>query len=94
MPGRTWIIAPDKESLRRRWQTLIDAPSDQKEALFHPHLRGGEPGDKHSKRIVKKGLPGYKPQPTPVADERNPVVPRRATGIARSTGSGSYPTIA
>jgi hypothetical protein len=70
MPGRTWIIAPDKESLRRRWQTLIDAPSDQKETLFHPHLRKGEPGDKHSKRVVAKGLPGYEPRPTPVAEER------------------------
>jgi predicted helicase len=81
MPGRTWVIAPDKESLRRRWQTLIDAPSDEKEPLFHPHLRGGEPGDKHSKRIVKKGLPGYEPRPTPVADEQNPVVPPTRYGF-------------
>jgi len=70
MPGRTWVIAPDSESLRRRWQKLIDSPSDQKEILFHPHLRAGKPGDKHSKRVVPKGLPGYEPRPTPVADER------------------------
>lgn len=75
MPGRTWIIAPDAESLRRRWRTLIEAPPDQKEVLFHPHLRGGEPGDRHSRRVVAKGLPGYEPRPTPVADERSPVVP-------------------
>lgn len=75
MPGRTWVIAPDAESLRRRWRTLIEAPDAQKEALFHPHLRGGEPGDKHSKRVVKKGLPGHEPRPTPVADDRTPVVP-------------------
>jgi len=25
MPGRTWVIAPDAESLQRRWQTLIHA---------------------------------------------------------------------
>lgn len=75
MPGRTWVIAPDTESLRRRWRTLIDAPADRKEDLFHPHLLNGKPGDKHSKRVVKKGLPGYEPRPTPVADERNPVVP-------------------
>jgi hypothetical protein len=74
MPGRTWIIAPDAESLRRRWQTLIEAPPEGKEALFHPHLLGGEPGDRHSKRVVAKGLPGYEPRPTPVADERGPVV--------------------
>jgi hypothetical protein len=70
MPGRTWIISPDAESLQRRWEKLINAPADQKEALFHPHLRNGQPGDKHSKRVVVKGLPGYEPRPTPVADER------------------------
>lgn len=70
MPGRTWVIAPDAESLRWRWHTLVNAPSDQKELLFHPHLRKGKPGDKHSKRVVAKGLPGYEPRPTPVADER------------------------
>ncbi len=75
MPGRTWVIAPDAESLRRRWHTLINAPSDQKETLFHPHLRGGKPGDKHSKRVVPKGLPGYMPRPIPVAEERGTCIP-------------------
>lgn len=75
MPGRTWIIAPDADSLKTRWQTLINAPADQKELLFHPHLRAGKPGDKHSRRVVPKGLPGYEPRPTPIADERGAVVP-------------------
>ncbi|MDZ4717324.1 MAG: type ISP restriction/modification enzyme [Roseiflexaceae bacterium] len=70
MPGRTWIIAPDADSLRQRWQKLINAPGEQKEMLFHPHLRNGQPGDKHSKRVVPKGLPGYDPRPIPVASER------------------------
>jgi hypothetical protein len=70
MPGRTWIIAPDAESLQQRWEKLINAPADKKEALFHPHLRNGQPGDKHSKRVVVKGLPGYEPRPKPIADER------------------------
>jgi hypothetical protein len=38
MPGRTWIIAPDADSLIRRWQTLVRAKDDQKEELFVPHL--------------------------------------------------------
>lgn len=75
MPGRTWIIAPDAESLRRRWQALIEAPDNLKEVLFHPHLRNGEPGDKHSRKVVTKGLLGYEPRPTPVADEQGPCVP-------------------
>lgn len=74
MPGRTWIIAPDAESLRRRWQTLINAPSSQKELLFHPHLLNGKPGDRHSNRVVAKALPGYEPRPTPAADERGPCI--------------------
>jgi len=71
MPGRTWIIAPDEGSLRQRWQTLINAPSEQKEALFHPHILKEGLGDRHAKRVVAKGLPGYTDRPTPVAEERS-----------------------
>lgn len=70
MPGRTWVIAPDAESLEGRWKKLINAPADQKEALFHPHLRNGELGDKHSRRVVVKALHGYAPRALPVADEK------------------------
>ncbi len=69
MPGRTWVIAPDAESLQRRWQTLINAPEDQQEALFHPHENNGKLGDRHINRVVAKGLPGYDQQPKPVANE-------------------------
>ena len=75
MPGRTWVIAPDAESLQQRWQTLIDAPERPERDSFHPHLRNGQPGDKHSKRIVEKGLPGYDPRRTPVADEQGSLSP-------------------
>ena len=75
MPGRTWIIAPDSESLERRWQKLTNAPAIEKEILFHPHLRREEPGDRHSKRIVHNGLPGYEAQPTPVSDEHGACAP-------------------
>ncbi|MDQ3507806.1 MAG: N-6 DNA methylase [Actinomycetota bacterium] len=78
MPGRTWILAPDKDSLISRWKTLTNAPPDKKEDLFHPHLRGGKPGDKHTKKEVKKGLPGYEANFTTVADERgDPLPPAR-----------------
>ena len=48
MPGRTWVIAPDAESLERRWKALITQKDPgRRAALFHPHLRKGMPGDKH-----------------------------------------------
>jgi hypothetical protein len=38
MPGRTWIIAPDAESLRLRWNRLVREKDEaKKEVLFHPH---------------------------------------------------------
>jgi hypothetical protein len=74
MPGRTWIIAPDAESLRQRWRKLIDAKPEQKEALFHPHLRRGEPGDKHVNKVVK-GLAGFADDPIPVAKAKGDSLP-------------------
>lgn len=71
-PGRTWVIAPDTETLLRRWQILVNAPSEQKESLFHPHYRDGKLGDRHSQKIVVKGLAGYEPKPTPVSIDRSP----------------------
>jgi hypothetical protein len=48
MTGRTWVIAPDQQSLQQRWAALIgDRDSARRADLFHPHLRGGLPGDKH-----------------------------------------------
>ena len=70
MPGRTWIIAPDAESLELRWQKLLHAPDDKKEDLFHPHLRNGQPGDKHSNRIVSLGLPNFGARPITIAEEQ------------------------
>lgn len=72
MIGRTWVIAPDVESLERRWQVLRDAPADQKETLFHPHETRGKLGDRHSARVVKDGLPGFPARLKPVADDRGP----------------------
>ena len=63
MPGRTWVIAPDAESLQQRWRKLLRAKPEQRERLFHPHLRGGQPGDKHVHKVVAKGLPGYPANP-------------------------------
>lgn len=92
MPGRTWIIAPDAESLRKRWARLVSAPAEQKETLFHPHLVNGEPGDKHTRRVPLKPLPGLptatRPLLTKAATDWRPF----AAGTARSIDSGSFPT--
>jgi hypothetical protein len=60
MPGRTWVIAPDAQSLERRWIRLLDEKDPQEQAqLFHPH----EGGD----RTISKGTDGLFSQKGPVA---------------------------
>ncbi len=58
-PGRTRVIAPDVDSLKKRWTTLLQADIQKKEKLFHPHLREGVPGDRHSRKVMKISLYGF-----------------------------------
>jgi hypothetical protein len=74
MPGRTWVIAPDAESLQRRWTRLSAALDTQKEALFHPHLVAGKPGDRHVHRVPSTPLPGFALPAVSVADDTGPSV--------------------
>ncbi len=75
MPGRTWVIAPDRVSLERRWEALrSEADAGKKEALFHPHLRGGKPGDKHVHKSLRQGLHGHEFRSGPVASDTGAVV--------------------
>lgn len=53
----------------------MTAPTDDKERLFHPHLRGGKPGDKHSRKVVSTPLAGFKLPALAVADETGDCVP-------------------
>lgn len=69
-PKRTWVIAPDSESLVERWNTLLHAPNSEKEYLFHATLRNGVPADRHVRSIVREALPGYAPNLTPIIDEK------------------------
>lgn len=78
MPGRTWVIAPDADSLVRRWKALQAAQPEDKERLFHPHMRGGKLGDKHVGKIVEKPLAGMAPRLVSVAaDNGDPLTPVR-----------------
>ena len=76
MPGRRWVIAPDRVSLERRWEALRSEPeTGKKEALFHPHLRGGKPGDKHLYKSQKQGFRGHEFRPGAVASDTGAVIP-------------------
>ena len=79
MPGRTWVIAPDVWSLDQRWERLLfEKDLDQKELLFHPHLRNGQPGDKHIRKRVNAGFPGHgHPNKTIAEQERSNLIPTR-----------------
>jgi len=60
MPGRTWVIAPDRRSLERRWATLISQTDPKrKELLFHPHGSEGDLGDRHTGKLLSEGLAGH-----------------------------------
>ncbi|MGO9744360.1 MAG: type ISP restriction/modification enzyme [Roseiarcus sp.] len=67
MPGRTWIIAPDKETLEKRWERLVKEKDETKrEELFHPH----EGGDKTSTKPSKLGLAGHEFRSHSVASDK------------------------
>lgn len=75
MPGRTWVIAPDAQSLKDRWACLIsEKDAETQAALFHPHLRDGKPGDKHVNKLVREGLQGHSHRALPVSKDTASVV--------------------
>jgi hypothetical protein len=75
LSGRTWVIAPDVESLRQRWNALRDEVDPaRKEVLFHPTLRNGEPADRHTRKVVRDGLHGHEFRNYTVAADTGDVV--------------------
>ena len=76
MPGRTWVIAPDRHSLQQRWERLkSESDPETKQSLFHPHIRGGKPGDKHVNKPLRQGLYGHEYRSVPVASDIAAVIP-------------------
>lgn len=60
MPGRTWIIAPDEQTLIDRWQALKAAATPkQMDELFQPHMVDEMPGDRSSEKVLKDALPQF-----------------------------------
>ena len=53
MPGRTWIIAPDAQSLKERWAKLVgEKDTDKRANLFHPHEGGDRTVEKATKSMT------------------------------------------
>lgn len=75
MPGRTWVISPDPESLVRRWGALQRAPASRQEDLFQPHMSNGRLGDRHMNKVVADPLAGFEPRTRPLAADDGPCVP-------------------
>ncbi|WP_203077181.1 type ISP restriction/modification enzyme [Falsiroseomonas ponticola] len=76
MPGRTWVIAPDRASLEARWQRLVaEGDPARKEVLFHPHGSDGELGDRHTGKVLAAGLPGHEHRAVSVGKDKASVVP-------------------
>ena len=68
MIGRTWIVAPDAQSLRGRWKVLISEQDvATKEALFYPHMNG----DRSVTKVVKEALAGHPHPPISVATDHS-----------------------
>lgn len=82
MPGRTWVIAPDRETLEARWDALVaERDVERKEVLFHPHLRNGEPGDKHVRKELRAELPGHAGRLEAVIHDTGRVIPPARYGF-------------
>ena len=75
MPGRTWIIAPDRDSLEKRWNQLKAVAHDEMDEWFMPHMAGAELGDRHSAKILNDSLDGFPVRLTSLAEDKEPMIP-------------------
>jgi len=72
MPGRTWAISPDSETLQMRWSKLIQEKNpDTKEKLFHPQIRKGKVASRHIRKIVRQPLGLKDTRPTTILADKD-----------------------
>ncbi len=64
MLGRTWPIAPDRQTLQQRWDALLAAPADRKPLLLQEH-----PSDRRVDTVLSDNLPGYPATDVPIGQE-------------------------
>ena len=67
MPGRTWVVAPDKPTLKQRWDALTTAKPADKPGLLTEH-----PTDRRVDTVLSDGLPGFPATTTPIGEETGP----------------------
>ena len=71
MPGRTWALAPDEQTLQARWKKLESTKDPStKERLFHPQLRHGAVASRHIRKVVSQNLGGILTRSVPVIADR------------------------
>ena len=81
MPGRTWVIAPDRQSLVLRWNDLVrESDAAKKELLFHPHEGGDRTTTKEWTKKSKE-LTGLPLRRTSVAKDKGAVITPVAYGF-------------
>jgi hypothetical protein len=69
--GRQWIIAPDEETLRKRWERLLkESDPDRRQKLFHPQMRRGVLDTRHAEAKVTKWFDGVVPRLQPISLEK------------------------
>ncbi len=69
-PHRTWPIAPDPESLARRWERLkSSADAEEQTVLFGPE------SDRNIDRVVTIDLGSHRPRAIPISKDKGPVIP-------------------
>lgn len=74
MPGRTWVIAPDRNTLERRWMALLgEVDADLKEELFHAQYRQGKVASRHIRKYVNQSLGKFATRAVPIIDETHAV---------------------
>ena len=85
MPGRTWVVAPDAETLHRRWNQLVSAkPGDKARLRCSPSTPGiGELTPSCPITFPDTRRPPYRSARRPVRART-----RSASGIGPSTGNG------
>ncbi len=67
MTGRTWVIAPDAQSLKDRWKRLVEEKDPERKAtLFHPHMNG----DRTVFKVVRESLAGHPHPPVSVKNDK------------------------